>query len=144
MTNGGQNVLACVRVIIASTMFRRWSPETPIRTLLLLACTAVALYVAFGLGQRTVQWWRLNDEQMALRRDLAALHLKEHGLVEERERLRSAQDLEAIARREMDLIKPGETAVIVYPAPASAAPPTAPAQDAPVRQGSWLERLFGG
>ncbi len=125
-------------------MFRRWSPETPLRTLLLLACTAVALYVAVGLGQRTLQWWRLNDEHMALQRDLAALHLREHRLVDERERLRSTQDVESIARREMGLIKPGETSVIVYPAPVSAAPPAAPVQDAPVRQGSWLERLFGG
>ena len=123
-----------------------WSAESPLRTLLLLASAAVVVYFAFAMAQRGAQLYGMREERVQLQRELAALEVRQQRLLAEKERLTKNQDIESLARQELNLIKPGETAVIVYPA--FAKDPPAPEPGAP--QGSpapedgrpWWQRLF--
>ena len=123
-----------------------WASASPLRTLLMLACAAIAFYFTIGTGQRLIQLYGIYQEQAQLQREVATLQDRHASLMVERERLVKHHDIESLARRELNLIKPGEVAVIVYPAfapsPASTGPVLGTTQ--PQRQPSWLERLFGG
>lgn len=122
-----------------------WAATSPVRTLLMLGCAAFAFYFTIAAGQRLIQLYGVHQEQAGLQRELAGLQAREDLLRAERERLVKHQDIESLARQELNLIKPGETAVVVYPAtvpgPAGAEPKLETAQ--PPREPSWLERLFG-
>jgi len=117
--------------------------RSPVRILVLLASAAMAVYFAVAIGGRTVQLYQMQVERVQLEQELAILRAEEQALLGERDRLVQYQDIESIARRDLNLIKPGETAVIVYPAFAS--PDPAPAPPTPIAarpEPSWLERLF--
>lgn len=117
--------------------------QTPIKTLLFLTFAALSVYFLVALGGRAVQLVQMHQEGRQLELELAMLQAREQRLVEDRDRLLQHQDIELIARRDLNLIKPGETAVIVYPA--FAADPQPPAEEPPKPQPepTWLERLFG-
>ena len=125
----------------------RWSAESPLRTVLLLLCAAATVYFTFAIAQRTAQLYGMHQERLQLEREISALEAREQRLSNERDRLIASRDIEAIARQEMNLIKPGETAVIVYPPPGSSPPPrdtrTASPSAAPAEDNlSWWQRLL--
>lgn len=117
--------------------------QTPIKTLLFLTFAAVAVYFLVALGGRAAQLVQMHQEGRQLEQELAMLQAREQRLLDDRDRILQHQDIESIARRDLNLIKPGETAIIVYPAFASDPPPPAPDEPAkPQREPTWLERLF--
>lgn len=117
--------------------------QTPIKTLLFLTFAALSVYFLVALGGRAVQLAQIHQQGRQLEQELALLQTREQRLIDDRDRLLQHQDIELIARRDLNLIKPGETAVIVYPAFASDSPQPAAEEPAkPQREPSWLERLL--
>ena len=124
----------------------RISLAFPLRTLLLLASIAVVVSFLLSIGNRTIQIYQLQNEEAGLRREVAGLEAKNKQLQMQQEALKNDADIERIAREELNLIKPGETAVVVLPSQeviarmeqqAAALKETA---ESPRR--SWWERLF--
>ena len=124
----------------------RISLAFPLRTLLLLASIAVVVSFLLPIGNRTIQIYQLQNEEAGLRREVAGLEAKNKQLQMQQEALKNDADIERIAREELNLIKPGETAVVVLPSQeviarmeqqAAALKETA---ESPRR--SWWERLF--
>lgn len=124
----------------------RISPIFPLRTLLLLASIAVVVSFLLAIGHRTIQIYQLQKEGVQLQREVAVLEARNKQLQAQQEGLKNDADIERIAREELNLIKPGETAVVVLP---SQEVITRMEQQAAVRQEtsasshkSWWERLF--
>lgn len=113
----------------------------------MLLCIALVIYLLMSAGERTVQIIQLTHSQDRLEREVRLLDGEYTRLKSERDRLQSTTDVERVAREELNLIKLGETAVIVIPsqvAPDStkvAPPQKAMVQDPPWRQ--WWGWLFG-
>ena len=119
--------------------------QTPIKTVLFLTFAAIAVYFLVALGGRAVQLAQIHQEGRQIEQELALLAGAEQRLIDARDRLLQHQDIESVARRDLNFIKPGETAVIVYPAFAAepqAPAPEEPAQPDPDPEPTWLERLF--
>ena len=124
----------------------RISPAFPIRTLLLLGSVVAAGSFVFSVGQRTIQMYQLQREEVGLRREVAVLETRNKQLLEQREGLNNDADIEKIAREELNLIKPGETAVVVLPSQEVIArmeqQTAAPQEITGSSSKSWWERLF--
>ena len=124
----------------------RISPAFPLRTLLLLGSVVAAGSFLFSIGQRTIQIYQLQQEEVVLRREVAGLEVRNKQLLEQREGLNNDADIERIAREELNLIKPGETAVVVLPSPEVIArmeqQTAAPQEITGSSSKSWWERLF--
>lgn len=121
----------------------RFSLSFPTNTVLLMASIALGLYFLVSVTQRTVQVYQLRQEEVRLQREVGSLEARHQQLVEQRDRLQSDTDIEKIAREQLNLIKPGETAVIVLPNKEATAqaqqqqPLTAPQQEAPPFWKGW-------
>lgn len=119
----------------------------PLRTMALLAGAALALYFGLATAQRTAQIYQLKQEELRLQREVAGLEVKYRQLAAERDRLQTDTDIEKVAREELNLIKPGETAVIVVASQEAREralqEPQPHPQEEPPSWLSWLTR-FGG
>ena len=93
----------------------RIRPETPFRTLLFLACVTLSVYFVFSIGSRTMQIYQLRQEENRLTDEVKTQQARNQQLAKEREGLQHDADIEKVAREELNLIKPGETAIIVLP-----------------------------
>lgn len=121
--------------------------ELPFRTMLFLAIVTLSIYFVFAFVQRTAQIYGLQQEETRLTREVRDLHARNTQLLQDRDGLQRDTDIEKVAREELNLIKPGETAVIVLPSneviaglqQAQTAPHDQAASDAPR---NFLEKLF--
>ena len=93
----------------------RFSLSFPTNTVLLMASISLGLYFMVSVTQRTAQVYQLKQEEVRLQQEVGSLEARHQQLVEEKARLQSDTDIEKIAREQLNLIKPGETAVIVLP-----------------------------
>ncbi len=89
--------------------------EVPFRTMLFLAIVTLSIYFVFAFAQRTAQIYGLQQEETRLAREVRDLHARNAQLLQDRDGLQRDTDIEKVAREELNLIKPGETAVIVLP-----------------------------
>lgn len=89
--------------------------EVPFRTMLVLAIITLTIYFLFAFAQRTAQIYGLQQEETRLTREIKDLHVRNTQLLQDRDGLQRDTDIEKVAREELNLIKPGETAVIVLP-----------------------------
>lgn len=126
----------------------RFSLALPGQGLTLMLCLVLSAYFVVALGERSAQILQLKNDEARLMREVATLHRTHAQLREERERLQSTTDIERVAREDLNLIKPGETAVIVIPSAAAVAavkaePAAAPADQSPPWR-RWLDWIFGG
>lgn len=80
-----------------------------------LATITVTGYFLLALAQRTLQIYQLKVEEARLQEEVAGLQQRYEALITERDDLLQDTDIEKIAREELNLIKPGETAVVVIP-----------------------------
>ena len=119
--------------------------RSPSSAIVLVIGLVIAGYFAVAIGQRTGQLVQIHKERDQIERQIASLEDRHLDLVTTRDRLRDGQDVEKLARENLNLVKPGEIAVIVIPSSASQKPtedissPPAPASNGLQR---WIEALF--
>ncbi len=94
---------------------QRLAITIPANGMLLLASVSLCVYFLFSVGNRTVQLYQLKQEEAQLQAELRTLDQQRQSLIEERDQLLTGTNVEKIAREELNLIKLGETAVVVLP-----------------------------
>jgi cell division protein FtsB len=119
-------------------------PPLALRLAAVLA-VPVVLYALVATGQKALDNYHLNQEADALRNEIRALRGENIVLQEELELAHSDTAIEAIARQQLGLIKPGDQPLVVIsdrPQPRQVAlPPAAPPPPPIWRQ--WLDLFFG-
>ena len=81
---------------------------------LLAAGTGLAvLYLVLLTGQRTLEAYRVNQEVDAVRRDIEAQRARNVALQTELSSARLDEDIERIARDELNMVKPGDQPVVL-------------------------------
>jgi len=110
---------------------------------LLFALAALSIgYLAFSTSRYVIRSHQLHHDRAAIERDIASLENHRSSLQAIREYLQSDEYLEQVARRELGLVRPGETLVIVSSSDPSPTPTSTPrAPDAP--RASWWKELYG-
>jgi cell division protein FtsB len=119
--------------------------------LAILFVVPLLMYGAYSIGDRWYQNYLLTQQEESIR--VEVIRLREENLRLQRELVQARSDagIEKVAREQLGLVKPGDTAIqIVGPAgPATAAAPAPPrpaqappAQPTPERPG-WLRFLDG-
>ncbi len=125
-------------------------PIGPPPLILRLAAVLVVpllLYALVATGQKALDNYRLNQEADALRGEIVALRSENIDLQKQIEDARTDTAIEAIARQQLGLIRPGDHPVVVI---SQGAAPTAPAAEqmppapppVPVWR-QWWTYLFG-
>jgi cell division protein DivIC len=103
------------------------------------------LYALLATGQKALDNYRLNQEADALRSEVVALKRDNVELQRQIELARQDVAIEAIAREQLGLIKPGDTSLIVVGDRAPTAQPQQAAEQPPPpptwRQ--WFDVFFG-
>jgi cell division protein FtsL len=103
------------------------------------------LYALVATGQKALDNYRLNQEAETLRAEVVSLRAENIQLQQDIERARTDTAIEAIARAQLGLIKPGDRPVVVIdqssPSVAPITPPT-PAPPPPVWR-QWWDFLVG-
>lgn len=94
---------------------RRKAFQLPGNVVVALATLIVAGYFLLAVGQRILHIYQLKVEETRLVREVADLRTRYHQLVAQRDGLMRDTDIEKVAREELNLIKEGETAVVVIP-----------------------------
>lgn len=105
----------------------------PAQMVLAVASLLVGLFLYAG-AQTAAQTYRLHDERRALTHEVDELRVRRAELIGLREYIASDEYVEAMARAQFGLVRPGETAVLVD-APGAAQPERRPGQ-------RWWEALF--
>jgi cell division protein FtsB len=85
--------------------------------LVLLATAAVVVYLIFTAASNAIQSFQLGQDEDRLRDEVQTLEERYDRLSALRDYLNSDEYIEWIARRELGLVGPGETGIIVLPAP---------------------------
>jgi cell division protein FtsB len=85
--------------------------------LVLLATAVVVVYLIFTAASSAIQSFQLGQDEDRLRDEVRGLENRYHRLSALRDYLNSDEYIEWIARRELGLVGPGETGIIVQPAP---------------------------
>lgn len=123
-------------------------PPLALRLAAVLA-VPVVLYALVATGQKALDNYRLNQEVETLRAEVVVLRGDNIDLQKQIELARGDAAIEAIARTQLGLVKPGDHPIVVAADPPSAsqpepkpapAPPTADASP-PWRQ--WFNLFFG-
>jgi cell division protein FtsB len=133
-------------------MARVWTPSWVGPGLLFLFVVPLFVYSAYSIGDRWYQGYVLSQQEAAIRADVMRLREENLRLQSVLAEARSDAGIEKIAREQLGLIRPGDTAIqIEGPAPAGA--PVAgpePAQLPPGRptpgKPGWLrflDAIFG-
>jgi cell division protein FtsB len=123
-------------------------PPLALRLAAVLA-VPVVLYALVATGQKALDNYRLNQEAETLRAEVVALRGDHIALQKQIELARGDVAIEAIARTQLGLIKPGDHPVVVASDPPSASQPepkpapAAPAVEAPPPWRQWFSLFFG-
>ncbi len=120
-------------------------PPLALRLAAVLA-VPVVLYALVATGQKALDNYRLNQEAEGIRGEIRALRTENIRLQQQLGEARSDTAIEAIAREQLGLVKPGDHPLVVLfdGAPAAQpvpAPPPAPPSPPPWRQ--WLDLFIG-
>jgi cell division protein FtsB len=103
------------------------------------------LYALVATGQKAIDNYRRNQEADALRAQVIALRGENIQLQQQIELARTDPAIEAIAREQLGLIKPGDRPVVLISqsAPPAATPTPAPTPPPPPAWRQWWDYLFG-
>src|SRR4029453_13013922 len=94
------------------------SPERSVlpRKLLAAGTGLAVLYLVLLTGQRALEAYRMNQEVDAVRRDIDSLRARNIELQAELSSARLDDDIERIARNELNMVRPGDhPVVLVWP-----------------------------
>jgi cell division protein FtsB len=108
-----------------------------VRRLFVVALVVVGILFTFGNPART--WFDQHQEITAARERNAVLDEQSRELQARVEQLNTDAEVERIAREEYSLVKPGEEAFGILPAPGSSRPPPPPPPPDP---GSLWQRAW--
>jgi cell division protein FtsB len=117
--------------------------------LVLLATAVVVVYLIFTAASSAIQSFQLGQDEDRLRDEVRGLENRYHRLSALRDYLNSDEYIEWIARRELGLVGPGETGIIVQSAatPVPSEGEGEEEQGSPARQGQqqgrWWEDIIG-
>ena len=122
-------------------------PPLALRLAAVLA-VPVVLYALVATGQKALDNYRLNREADGLRAQVVALRAENIALQKEIELARSDAAIEAIARQQLGLIKPGDHPLVFAAdgTPSTAPPAAAPTRsegEAPPPWRQWVNLFFG-
>jgi len=117
--------------------------------LVLLVTAVVVAYLIFTAASNAIQSFQLGEDEDRLRDEVQGLEDRYHRLSALRDYLNSDEYIEWVARRELGLVGPGETGIIVQSAPtpvpgggeAEEEQGSQPEQGA--QQGRWWEDVIG-
>ena len=118
--------------------------------LLMVFVVPLLVYGAYSIGDRWYQNYILTRQEESIRTEVMQLREENLRLQHELNFARSDTGIETVAREQLGLIKPGDTAIQlvgpqgaqVAPAPAEPAP-AAPVQGPPAERPGWLRFLDG-
>ncbi len=108
---------------------RKRLPRFSSTRLILLAASAMVVYFLASGATNLVRSQQLTQQESSLQSEIEALELRYERLVALEEYLDSDEYVEAIAREQLGLVKPGETAFIAIPTQPSPAPEPGAATD---------------
>jgi cell division protein FtsL len=121
-------------------------PPPPALRLAAVLVVPLLLYALVATGQKAVDNYRLNREADALRTEILDLRADNIQLQHQIEQARTDTAIEAIARQQLGLIKPGDHPLVLVsraaPQPA-AAPAPAPTPPPVPAWRQWWDYLFG-
>jgi cell division protein FtsL len=127
-------------------------PPLALRLAAVLA-VPLLLYALIATGQKAAENYQLNQQAEALRAEIARARAQNVELQQQIERARTDAAIEAIAREQLGLIKPGDHPLVLVSqggSGQSAAPPAptpnptpAPAPNPTPTWRQWWEYLFG-
>lgn len=124
-------------------------PPLALRLAAVLA-VPLLLYALVATGQKAIENYQLNQQADALRAELVSLRAENISLQQQIEDARTDSAIEAIAREQLGLIKPGDHPVVLVgnaQTTASANQATPQAQAAPVETRptwrQWWDYFFG-
>jgi cell division protein FtsB len=109
----------------------------------------VVLYALVATSQKALDNYRLNQEADALRAEVVVLRTDNIALQNQIELARGDAAIEAIARTQLGLIKPGDRPIVLASDSPSASQPepkqtlAPPAVDAPPPWRQWFNLFFG-
>jgi len=106
------------------------------RRLFVVALVVAGILFTFGTPART--WYDQRQEIVAARDRTAVLDQESRDLQARIDQLNSDAEVERIAREQYGMVKPGEEAFGILPAPGSGPPARPPAP--PPKHRSWWER----
>ncbi len=117
-----------------------WLGHRRMRRLFVVALVVVGILFTFGTPART--WYDQRQEIVAARDRTAVLDQQSRELQARVDQLKTDAEVERIAREQYGLVKPGEEAFGVLPAPGSAPPASRPPAAAHPRHRPWLSRAW--
>lgn len=97
--------------------------------IVLLLSIPILAYLALAVGSKALELYRLQERSAEIRQEIRQLQDKNEGLQRQIAYLRSDPSVEGIARQQLGLVRPGDTAVtLVSPSQGSAieSPPSSP------------------
>jgi len=97
----------------------QWLPSLSTKRILLLLAVPVVAYFAFSAGGKVLQTYRLKQEENGIIEEIKQLEARNLALQAYRDYVQSDEYVEKVAREELNLMKRGETAVIVLSPPSS-------------------------
>lgn len=86
---------------------------------MLLVTAVVVVYLIFTAVSSAIQSFQLGEDEDRLRDEVQGLEQRYHRLSDLRDYLNSDEYIEWVARRELGLVGPGETGIIVVSEPTS-------------------------
>ncbi|MBI4302261.1 MAG: septum formation initiator family protein [Chloroflexi bacterium] len=120
-------------------------PRVSIRWWILFLTMPLLIYFGLAAGAKAVENYQLRQQALGIQQEITELQTRHTLLSQYREYLASDEYIEKAAREELNLVKSGETAVIVLSPPPSEnpnpLPDTKPNNPSWWRQ--WWDFLFG-
>jgi cell division protein FtsB len=104
------------------------------------------LYALVATGQKALDNYRLNQQADALRIEVRELRTENIALQQELLEARTDASIEAIARQQLGLVRPGDNPLVLIPAgppPGAQVGPPAPPAPPPPAWRQWWDRFFG-
>ncbi len=120
-------------------------PPLALRLAAVLA-VPLLLYALVATGQKALDNYQLNQEADTLRAEVRALRDENVRLQEEMAAARTDAAIEAVAREQLGLVKPGDSAVVLVPAgqqEQTMEPTPRPAPPPPPPWQQWWNVFFG-
>jgi cell division protein FtsB len=125
---------------------RRFGPPPMSLRLAAVITVPLMLYALVATGQKALDNYRLNQQAEALRVEVRDLRTENIALQQQILAARTDGAIEAIARQQLGLIRPGDNPIVLVPTgPAAGAEPAAapPPTPAPPPWRQWWNTFFG-